>query len=229
MSVVVIPARGGSKRIPRKNLRDFHGRPIIAWSIEAALSSKSIERVVVSTDDAEIASAARRLGAEVPFVREASLSDDHATTIEVIRDAVVRMELHLQTAVCCLYPTAPMVTAHDIEDGLESLVRSGASFAFPAVDLGVKIERAYRVRGDRLIPVNPEMMPLRSQDLEAAYFDAGQFYWARAAQWLDESMQIWDQATLVPIQREKVQDIDTEEDWLRAERQFAQLKAAGQI
>lgn len=224
-SIVVIPARGGSKRIPRKNLKLFHGRPIIAWSIAAAQTARTVARVVVSTDDEEIAEVAESLGAEVPFRRSAELADDHAGTVEVIRDAVERLDLAADVPVCCLYATAPMVTGETLDDGLTALESSGASFVFPVVDMGAPIERVYREEGGRIVPVYPDKIAMRSQDLPVSYFDAGQFYWARAKVWRDPRALIWDDAAPIHVDRDVVQDIDTPEDWSRAERLFAALRA----
>lgn len=224
MAVVVIPARGGSKRIPRKNLKSFHGRPIIAWPIAAAQQARSVARVVVSTDDDEIGDLARELGADVPFRRDAELSNDHAGTIEVIRDAVMRLDLEDDVPVCCLYATAPMVTGEILDAGLEELRRTGATFAFPVADLGVRAERIYHRTGDRITPAWPELMPCRSQDLPVSWFDTGQFYWGLARDWRRPDALMWEDAAGIPFDRDRVQDIDTPEDWARAERIFSELR-----
>lgn len=220
MCVVIIPARGGSKRIPRKNIQPFAGRPIIEWSIAAALGIWGCEQVVVSTDDDEIADIASKAGAITPFRRSVELSNDHVGTFEVMCDAVSKLELASSDPVCCLYPTAPMVTSASLEEGRNKLQETGATFVFPVVDFGVRIERGYRRFGDRIKPIDPAMMEARSQDLEAAYFDAGQFYWALAATWRTPSNRIWDDAAPIILPRHTVQDIDTEEDWAIAERLF---------
>lgn len=215
-TVAILPARGGSKRIPRKNIKPFQGRPAIGWPIAAAQAA-GIGRVVVSTDDAEISEVAMSLGAEAPFLRDAALSDDHAGTTEVVRDAVARLGLAPDVAVCCVYPTALFVTADDLRDGLAKL-EAGADWVLSVGEYPTPIDRAYRREGDLLVPRQPVMMPKRSQDLDPAYFDAGQFYWARAERWLDPEARVWDGAAGVVLPPERAVDIDTPEDWARAER-----------
>lgn len=216
MAMAIIPARGGSKRIPRKNLRAFCGRPALQWPIRAALSAGIFDRIVVSTDDLEIADVARAAGAEVPFLRDPILANDMTGTTEVVRDAVNRLDPIAETPVCCIYATAFFVRAEDLREGLSRLddntwVLSLGAYATP-------IDRAYRRDGDRFVPRTPAMMPKRSQDLAPAYFDAGQFYWARAATWRDGTACVYDGAAGVILPQERAVDIDTEEDWYRAER-----------
>ncbi|WP_347312320.1 pseudaminic acid cytidylyltransferase [Defluviimonas sp. SAOS-178_SWC] len=225
-SVAILPARGGSKRIPRKNIRDFAGRPAMAWAIAAARASGCFARIVVTTDDAEIAGAARALGAEVPFLRDPALADDHTGTTEVIRDAAERLRLAPDTAVCCLYPTAFFVTAEDLRAGREKL-DAGAKWVLSVGEYRTPIERAYRRDGDRLVARDPAKMPMRSQDLEPAFFDAGQFYWARAATWSDPAARVWNGAAGILLPAERCIDIDTENDWRLAERMFTLLGLGG--
>ncbi|MEM6664249.1 MAG: pseudaminic acid cytidylyltransferase [Pseudomonadota bacterium] len=224
MAVVVIPARGGSKRIPRKNLKSFHGKPIIAWSIAAARQAETVTRIIVSTDDDEITEVAQTHGAEVPFRRDEALSNDHAGTVEVIRDAVVRLDLVDDLPVCCLYATAPLVTGEMLDAGLAELRRTRATFAFPVADLGPRAERVYHRTGDRIAPAWPDMMPRRSQDLPVSWFDTGQFYWGLARDWRRPDALLWENAAGIEMSRDRVQDIDTTEDWMRAERIFADLR-----
>jgi len=216
-AVAILPARGGSKRIPRKNIKDFNGRPAIGWPIAAALASGLYERVVVTTDDAEIAQVAEGLGAEAPFLRDAGLSDDHAGTTEVVRDAVTRLALGPDVAVCCIYPTALFITPDDLAEGYQRLA-AGADWVLSVGEYPTPIDRAYKMEGEKLVPRQPEMMPKRSQDLAPAYFDAGQFYWAKAKRWLDPAAYVWDGAAGVVLPPERAVDIDTPEDWARAER-----------
>lgn len=228
MKLAVIPARGGSKRIPRKNVKPFCGRPIIEWSIEAALESACFDRVLVSTDDPEIAEQARRSGAEAPFVRPAELSDDHTGTIPVVRHAVQWQTVNGARAewVCCIYATAPFLRSSDLRRGFETLSGSGADFAFSVTKYPFPIQRAVRLdaRG-RVEMFQPEAFNVRSQDLEEAYHDAAQFYWGRADAWLTAGTIFGPQSCAVVLPAHRVQDIDTPEDWTRAEWMFRAQQA----
>ncbi|HTO18661.1 MAG TPA: pseudaminic acid cytidylyltransferase [Pseudomonas sp.] len=230
MKLAIIPARGGSKRIPRKNIKPFCGKPMIAWSIEAALDSGCFDRVIVSTDDEEIAEVARQYGAEVPFMRPLELSDDHTGTIPVIRHAIemINSEGRVVEQACCLYATAPFIRAEDLQRGLEILQGSGGDYAFSVTSYAFPIQRAIRLTPEgRVEMFNPEHFSTRSQDLEEAYHDAGQFYWGRADAWLQGKM-IFSPASLpVMLPRHRVQDIDTPEDWVRAEWLFKAMQAQG--
>lgn len=217
----VIPARGGSKRIPRKNLKDFRGKPIIAWSIEAALESGCFDRVVVSTDDEEIASVAVACGAEAPFRRPAELSDDHTGTGPVVAHAADACALRDADLACCIYATAPFVTAEDLQRGREVLEQAGAEYAFSVTSYAFPIQRAVRLTGEgRVEMFDPDRFETRSQDLEEAWHDAGQFYWGRARAWRAGTPLFSRDAAPVPLPRHRVQDIDTLEDWTRAELMF---------
>lgn len=227
MHVAIIPARGGSKRIPRKNLREFCGRPIIGWSIDTALSSGLFDKVLVSTDDEEVAEVAESLGASVPFRRPAALSDDHAGTLAVVRHAVQachELGWNPQLA-CCLYATAPFVEAADLQRGLDALADPALLYAFSATSFAFPVQRAIRIDGHgRVSPVWPENIPRRSQDLEPLYHDAGQFYWGRADAFAQELPLFAPHAAAVLMPRHRVQDIDDEEDWVRAEWLFRAWK-----
>lgn len=226
MNICVIPARGGSKRITRKNIKDFYGKPIIAYSIEAALRSGCFDKVIVSTDDDEIAEVAIKYGAEVPFIRPDTLSDDYAGTTSVIRHAI---EWLLDAGenphfVCCLYATAPFVTAKYIKLGLKQLNDTGAAYAFSVTSYAFPIQRAFKISYKLGIEMfNPEHINTRSQDLEEAWHDAGQFYWGRVEAWLIEKVIFGADSTAVILPRHCVQDIDTIEDWERAESLFKAL------
>jgi pseudaminic acid cytidylyltransferase len=225
MRLAVIPARGGSKRIPRKNNKLFCGKPIMAWSIEAAQASDCFDRIIVSTDDPEIADVARAFGAEVPFMRPPELSDDHTGTIPVIAHAIGWQNQHGEAAtqVCCIYATAPFVQAADLKRGLQLLLSSGANFAFSVSSYAFPIQRALRITSDQRVEMfQPEHFSTRSQDLQEAWHDAGQFYWGRANAWLTGiGKPLFSQAaTPVHLPRHMVQDIDTAEDWSRAEWLF---------
>ena len=221
MQLAVIPARGGSKRIPRKNIKDFYGKPMIAWSIEAAIKSGCFDEVWVSTDDQEIADIALKYGAKVPFLRPDHLSDDYATTADVMQHAVVAFEqLHGQRPdyICCLYATAPFVQVDDLKKGLQLLQKNPLDYAFSATTFPFPIQRAIKRNPNGNVEMfNPENFNCRSQDLEEAWHDAGQFYWGTAQAWLNKSMIFSNQATIVELPRTRVQDIDTPEDWNRAE------------
>lgn len=228
MRLAVIPARGGSKRIPRKNIRPFGGLPMIAWPIRAAIESGCFDRIVVSTDDAEIAQVARTYGADVPFVRPAELSDDHAGTIPVIAHAVRWQDENGPAAdqVCCIYATAPFIRAADVRRGLRVLRETGADYAFSVASYPFPIQRAIRMTPEgRVAMFQPEHFNTRSQDLEEAWHDAGQFYWGRAAAWLAGTPLFGPAGAPVPLPRHRVQDIDTPEDWERAEMMFEAMAA----
>jgi|SRR5690554_2329041 len=227
MKVAIIPARGGSKRIPRKNIKEFCGKPMIAWSIEAALKSGCFDRVIVSTDDQEIASVAKKYGAEVPFMRPAKLSDDYAGTIPVIKQAIEWLTKNEQAPnlVCCLYATAPFVSAEDIQRGLGLLEQTDSAYAFTVTSYAFPIQRAIKITAnDGIEMFVPEHFNTRSQDLEEAYHDAGQFYWGTAEAWTTEKMIFGTESTPVILPRHRVQDIDTPEDWMRAEWLFKAMQ-----
>jgi pseudaminic acid cytidylyltransferase len=227
MKLAIIPARGGSKRIPRKNLNEFYGKPIIAYSIEAALQSGLFDHVIVSTDDAEIAAVAREFGADTPFIRPAELANDYTTTVPVIKHAVQWFNANVDkvTTVCCLYATAPfvqvkaLVEAHDkfIADDVEGYVFSATTFPFP-------IQRAFKVTDAGYVQMfEPKNYNTRSQDLEEAFQDAGQFYWGAAESFLQEKIFFSSDSKAYVLPRYLVQDIDTPEDWKRAELMYAAL------
>ncbi|UZZ08822.1 pseudaminic acid cytidylyltransferase [Ectopseudomonas mendocina] len=228
MRVAVIPARGGSKRIPRKNIKPFCGKPMIAWSIEAALASGCFDAVIVSTDDTEIAEVARHYGADVPFMRPVELSDDYAGTVPVIQHAVEWFIANGEAPehVCCIYATAPFVTGEDICRGLEILIGNDCEYAFSVTSYAFPIQRAIRITpANRVEMFNPEHFNTRSQDLEEAYHDAGQFYWGRASAWLEGKILFGTHALPVLLPRHRVQDIDTLEDWERAGWLFKAMQA----
>jgi N-acylneuraminate cytidylyltransferase len=227
MRLAIIPARGGSKRIPRKNIKLFCGKPMIAWSIEAALASGCFDRVLVSTDDEQIASIAREYGAEVPFMRPAHLSDDHAGTIAVIQHAIEQVLPGDNRAdqVCCIYATAPFISAVDLREGLAVLNATGADYAFSVTTYAFPVQRALRVSEQgRVSMLNPALFSTRSQDLEEVWHDAGQFYWGRAQAWAAGKTLFTPDAAAVVLPRHRVQDIDTMEDWVRAESMFKALQ-----
>lgn len=220
MRIAVIPARGGSKRIPRKNIRAFCGKPMMAWSIEAAKESGLFDHILVSTDDAEIAILAKKWGAEVPFTRPAELSNDHAGTTEVIAHAThwARDQGWPVSAVCCLYATAPFVNVDDIQRGLQELESGSWEYAFTATDFAAPIFRAFkRNAGGGAEMFFPEHFLTRSQDLPTALHDAGQFYWGRPSAWIEGRRIFTPHSVPIIVPRWRVQDIDNEDDWVRAE------------
>jgi len=230
MRVAIIPARGGSKRIPRKNIKDFCGKPMIAWSIEAAKASGCFDRIIVSTDDQEIANIAQQWGADVPFVRPAELSDDYTGTIPVIRDAVQWLDANGSKVdyACCIYATAPFVSTGDVQAGWDLINGSEHDYAFSVTSYAFPIQRAIRITEQgRVDMFNPEHFMTRSQDLEEAWHDAGQFYWGTAEAWCEERAIFGEGSVPVKLPRHRVQDIDTPEDWTRAEWLFLAMQAEG--
>jgi len=228
MKLGVIPARGGSKRIPRKNIRPFCGKPMIAWSIAAALQSGCFDQVMVSTDDDEIADVARQHGATVPFIRPAALADDHTGTTPVIRHAIEWQQAqgHMPDQVCCIYATAPFVSGEYLRRGQVALIEAGCDYAFSVTSYAFPIQRAVRITAAKRVEMfNPEYFDIRSQDLEEAYHDAGQFYWGTAVAWQQESRIFGVNSVPVMLPRHVVQDIDTPEDWVRAEWLFKAMQS----
>lgn len=227
MKIAIIPARGGSKRIPRKNIKVFGGIPIIAWSIRAAIRSGCFDHVIVSTDDDEIANIAHAYGAEIPFIRPKELSDDHTGTIPVIAHAINwqnKNNIRQVKDACCIYATAPFLQDTHLQKGLEILNTTSTEYAFSVSSYAFPIQRAIRINQDNRIEMfQPEYLNTRSQDLEEAWHDAGQFYWGRAEAWLQAKPIFSNNSAPVPISRNCVQDIDTPEDWAIAELKFSIL------
>lgn len=219
-SLCVIPARGGSKRIPRKNLKEFRGRPILAYSIEAALASSLFHTVMVSTDDSEIADVARYYGAQVPFMRSAETADDHATTADVLLETLQDFNQRGQTfkTACNLYPTAPFTTADDLKAGYEALVGGPFNVILPIVAFSYPILRSLKRSEDGKIDLNwPEHRNSRSQDLPKAYHDAGQWAFFKTEPFLETLNLLGPNTGSVILPESRVQDIDTEDDWATAE------------
>lgn len=223
MKIAVIPARGGSKRIPRKNIRMFCGKPIIAYSIAAARQTGLFDHVVVSTDDDEIASISREFGATTPFIRPNAIADDFTGTNAVVKHAIAWFNGQGQnvTFACCVYATAPLVEPRFIQEGYDALTRSDAAFAFSVTSYAFPIQRALRMTPDKRVDsLHPEHRMTRSQDLEPAYHDAGQFYWGTARAFLEDLPVFSPQSIGVILPRHLVQDIDTPEDWDQAELMY---------
>jgi len=228
VNVAVIPARGGSKRIPRKNIKDFCGKPMIAWSIEAALESCAFDRVIVSTDDEEIAEVSRHHGAETPFVRPAELSNDYADTDEVVAHAIQWFQKQGEPAqaACCIYATAPFIQVEDLCRAKDALYSGDWDFAFTVTDFAAPIFRSFRQAPEGGVEMfYPEHYLTRSQDLPIALHDAGQFYWGRPQAWIEQRPVFDRRSVPVIIPRWRVQDIDTGEDWIRAELMFRAFEA----
>ena len=232
MRLCVIPARGGSKRIPRKNLRPFAGKPIMAWSIEAALACGLFDRVMVSTDDTEIAHVARAHGAEIPFMRPSELADDHTGTNAVVKQAIQwhQDQGQIVEVACCLYATAPFVQASALQEGHQKLMNSDKAFVFSVTRYDYPVQRALRLtEAGEVEALYPAYRQTRSQDLEPAYHDAGQFYWGRAQAFMEDAVLFSNVSLPVILPSHLVQDIDTEEDWRRAELMFMALRSMGEL
>ena len=226
MNICIIPARGGSKRIPRKNIREFNGKPIIAYSIEVALECDFIDKVIVSTDDKEISQVAIKYGASVPFVRPRELSDDFTATNPVVMHAVDWMESNGYEieSVCCLYPTAPLISSNSLTSSYKKFIKNKADFCFSATSFPFPIQRAVKVVNDRAIVFYPEYYESRSQDLEDAFHDAGQFYWGNKQSFMASNFVLNDNVVPYILPRYLVQDIDTLEDWKMAELMYQVLQ-----
>jgi len=227
MNVAVIPARGGSKRIPRKNIKQFCGKPMIVWPINVAKQSKLFEHIIVSTDDEEIAEVAKSCGAEVPFMRLAELSDDYTGTTEVIAHAVSWMQKQQwePKAICCMYATSVFFTVDDLKKGFDALSAGNWSYAFSATDFVYPIFRSFKEHPDGGVEMFfPEHFEKRSQDMPSALHDAAQFYWGKPDAWLNGLKMFERHSVPVKIPHWRVQDIDTEDDWVRAEISFKIIK-----
>jgi pseudaminic acid cytidylyltransferase len=230
MSIVaIIPARGGSKRIPRKNIRQFCGKPMIAWTIQAAINSKLFDRIIVSTDDPEVADISQTYGAEAPFSRPPELSTDRALTAPVIAHAIKWLEDNASPIrlVCCIYATSPFLQPHFLRQGLELLdTKPDADFTFSIASYSFPIFRALKRNRDGTVGMFwPENEKTRSQDLPEAWHDAGQFYWGHKDAFLNQKGMFTSTSYPVVLPRNYVQDIDTEEDWAVAEKMQHALQA----
>ena len=215
--VAIIPARGGSRRIPRKNVREFHGMPMIAHSIKLAQESKMFDDIVVSTDDAAIAEVAIQYGATIPYMRPKSLADDHCGTVAVIKHAIQALELKDTDLICCIYATAVFSTAESVEGCLNLFLEGNGDYGFPVARFPAKIQRAFRQEGVFMVPLQSENVSTRTQDLPESFYDAGQFYWARAKTWIAE-LPIHSKTSVgYIVDGRKLCDIDEEEDWKHAE------------
>lgn len=221
-NLAIIPARGGSKRIPRKNIKDFLGKPIIAYSIETAIQSGLFEEVMVSTDDHEIAEIAIRYGAKIPFFRSSETSDDYATTMDVIKEVVAEYRNKLSKEfdfICCIYPTSPLIKVEYLSRGLNLLMEKGFDSVFPVVAFGYPIWRSVEINKEgRTELIWPEFQNSRSQDLKRVYHDAGQWYWMKIHQ-VETTIFTGNSGSIV-LSEGEVQDIDNHADWKLAELKY---------
>ena len=221
-TIAIIPARAGSKRIPRKNIREFLGKPIMAYSIEAALSCGVFDEVMVSTDDDEIAKIAKAHGAAVPFFRSTEMSTDMAMTapvlIEVFREYEKRGQIY--DYVCCLYPCAPFVTSERLKQGMDLLIKSQADSVLPIVKFSYPPQRCLVIREGEASMLHPENYNVRSQDLEPLYHDAGQFYCLKSSSLISEQKLLCKRTMPLILSELEVQDIDLEDDWKQAETKY---------
>jgi pseudaminic acid cytidylyltransferase len=221
-SIAIITARGGSKRIPKKNIKNFLGVPIIKYSIDAALRSNCFDEVMVSTDDHEIAEIAVRYGAKVPFFRSMVNSDDHSGTAEVLEEVINEYSqrgLEFEF-LCCIYPTAPFITADKINSSMKRLIDSDADCVLPVCRFSYPIQRALKIENSLVKMIWPENYQSRSQDLMPAYHDCGQFYCMRTKSLLEQKKLFATCTIPVEIPESEVQDIDNEEDWKIAEMKY---------
>ncbi len=227
MNIAIIPARGGSKRIPRKNIKEFGGKPMIAYAITAAKNSGLFDHVLVSTDDAEIAIIAKEWGAETPFVRPAELANDYTATVPVVAHAIHACDAlgWYFSNVCCIYPGVPFIQVEDLQGAFKHLEAGGIDYSFPVTEFPSTIQRALKRNNDGVMqPFYPEFEFTRTQDLEPAYYDAGQFYWGKKEAWLSNP-RIHSSGVGYVIPSWRVVDIDTPADWDRAERLALATKA----
>lgn len=225
--IAIIPARGGSKRIPRKNIKDFLGKPIIAYSIEAAKESNLFDEIMVSTDDEEIAKIALEYGANVPFMRQPETSDDYASTLDVIQEVIhgYKAEGSIFEIACCIYATTPFVTPSLLKAS-EALLIKGYDSVFPVIPFGFPIQRALRFNGDKVEMLNSEYQDYRSQDLEKAYQDCGMFYWMNVEKVMSKGKLWTDNSSSIVLSELDAHDIDNPEDWKVAEFKYS-LKQSG--
>ena len=222
-AIAIITARGGSKRIPGKNIKDFNGKPIIAYSIEAAISANCFQEVMVSTDDEEIASVAKQYGAKIPFFRSKENSDDFSTTYDVLEEVLNEYENRGRKYdyCCCTYPTAPFITPQKIKKAFDLLLSTDADAVIPVSSYSYPIWRSLKIENNRLKMNWPEHLTTRSQDLPKAYHDCGQFYFFKCNEILKKKSLFTDNTLPMIIAESEVQDIDNEEDWKMAEHKYS--------
>ena len=225
-NLAIIPARGGSKRIPRKNIKEFLGKPIIAYSIDAALKSKLFDEVMVSTDDEEIAEVALKLGANIPFFRSKDTANDYAGLAEVAIEVIKKYRQRGKefNNVCCILSTAPFLNANLLSKSFDNLINNKFDALLPVVKYTFPIQRAMQFDNNKIKMISPENLTKRSQDLKESFHDAGMFYWVETKIFLDESRFWTDNTGAICVSENEAQYIDTLEDWKIAENKFRQLK-----
>ena len=225
-TIAIIPARGGSKRIPKKNIKLFYDKPIISYSIKVALDSKLFDEVMVSTDDIEIANLAKEFGAKVPFIRSKKASDDFATTFDVVKEVIEKYEDNNQKfdTVCCIYPCAPFITVNTLKVSFKIFNENKFESVFPVIQYNTPIQRALKREGDQIKFLNKDFVLSRSQDLEKNYHDAGQFYWINSKMCILKKNIISDNSGCIVISEFEAQDIDNEIDWKIAELKYELLQ-----
>jgi len=224
-NLAIIPARGGSKRIPQKNIKDFLGKPIIAYSIELALDSGLFDEVMVSTDDKEIAKAAQKFGAIIPFMRSANNSDDYATTVDVIKEVILSYKSigKIFDYSCCIYPTAPLIQQHHLKEGFKMLCDKKFDTVFSVVPFGYPVWRGLEIdKNNKIKIIWPEFLNSRSQDLKKVYHDAGQWYWINSSKNIETIFT--ENSGSIILSEEEVQDIDNLSDWRMAEIKYQLYK-----
>ncbi|MDR0560036.1 MAG: pseudaminic acid cytidylyltransferase [Prevotellaceae bacterium] len=225
-NLAIIPARGGSKRIPRKNIKSFSGKPIIAYSIDVALKSELFDEIMVSTDDIEIAETAKKYGAKVPFLRSPETSDDFAGTSDVIVEVLQEYKkkgTEFEIA-CCIYPAAPFITIETLQKAYNILTENSFDSVFPVCAFSYPIQRALKIENRKTLMINPENLNKRSQDLIKTYHDAGQFYWFNVEKFLQKKIIMTDNCGSIVLNELQVQDIDNETDWKLAELKYKLIK-----
>ncbi len=223
LKIAIIPARGGSKRIPRKNIKDFHGKPIIAYSIETAINSRLFDEIMVSTDDDEIAEVAKKYGAQVPFFRSAENSSDTATTADVLLEVVEKykkVENIIFDSICCIYPTAPLVGIEKLRDGYSLFINGNFDSVFPITPFSYPVWRGLKLEEDIVKMEWPEFYNSRSQDLKTLYHDAGQWYWIKTDSLVNQRKLFMAKSHGFILDEIEVQDIDNQSDWNLAELKY---------
>ncbi|MCX7863275.1 MAG: pseudaminic acid cytidylyltransferase [Bacteroidales bacterium] len=224
-NLAIIPARAGSKRIPHKNIKDFLGKPIIAYSIEAAIQSNLFDEIMVSTDDEITASIAQQYGARVPFFRSQQTANDYATLSDVVEEVINNYAEHGNTFdyICCILATAPLLNKNHIISAYQKLIQQSYDAVIPVIRFSYPIQRAFRLNNEKISMFYPENLRKRSQDLEPAYHDSGQFYWLRTTAFKEQKQFFMSNTGAIILSELEAQDIDTPEDWQIAEMKYLLL------